>query len=42
MRTSALFVATTNIEFFLTWTGGKREGLSQCLHFFGQREFNFL
>jgi len=49
MRTSALFVAKTNIEFskiysvilLSTWTGERGEGLSQCLHFFGQEEVNF-
>jgi len=48
MRTSALFFAKTNFEFLkfivcphLTWTGGREEGLSQCLNFFGQGEVSF-
>jgi len=46
MQTSTLFVAKTNIELFKsysvsTWKGGRREGLSQCSHFFGQGVVNF-
>jgi len=46
MRMSALFVVKTIIEFYSvsTWTGGRGEGLIQCLHlfFFGHEEVNFL
>jgi len=48
MRTSALFVAKTNTEFFKIYSvstsdmdRGRGGGLSQCLHFFGQGEINF-
>jgi len=52
MRTSALFVAKTNIDFFKIYSmstsdmmdrgEGRREELSQCLRFFGQgEEVNF-
>jgi len=50
MRTSALFVAKTNIKFFKIYSvsksdinrgGGGGEGLSQYLHVFGQRKVSF-
>jgi len=50
MRTSKIFFAKTNIEFFKIYSvstsnmdkgEGRGKRLSQCLHFFGQEEVNF-